>query len=127
VSRGGWGAAARFGGAIILAMAWAAAPSPAHSPSVGDVIAAVRGAERLEPVGIVSVERSPDLARMLVIRVDDRWSQAPAERRRAAAERWLESWRHVVRDGIVAVVDAESLETRVSYDVEGRAQIKPGP
>lgn len=98
-------------------------PSLAHSPTVGEAIAEVRSGEARQPVGVVEVEQSQELGRMLVIRVGEGWDRAPAARRRAAAERWWTSWRRVVDNGIVAVVDHASQASRVSYDRQGRAQL----
>ncbi len=117
-------AAAALLGSVLLGAAVAAG---AHSPGPGDAIAEIRGGEAHEPVGLRAVARSPELPRMLVVRVGPGWESASAARRREVATRWRATWRRVEPNGIVAVVDDESLESRVSYDRQGRAHLKDPP
>jgi hypothetical protein len=52
------------------------------------------------------------------------WLALPAAERRAAAEQWLQGWRHAVPQGIVAVVDAASGRARVNFDAHGHARVE---
>jgi hypothetical protein len=105
----------------VLATVVLAARSLAHSPSPADVIQRLQTDAARDELGIVAVSRHPDIARLLVIRVGERWHEVPADRRRQVAEQWAAAWRHAVAQGIVAVVDASTERSLVNFDSEGRA------
>ncbi|UCE86965.1 MAG: hypothetical protein JSU66_04320, partial [Deltaproteobacteria bacterium] len=60
-----------------------AASATAHWLQPEQVAARLRAPELREAFGIVAVERSPDLPRLLIVRVDARWSRAGRAARRA--------------------------------------------
>jgi hypothetical protein len=85
------------------------------------VIAQLRAPELRETYFIVEVARSPDLPRLLVVRVDRRWSEVEPARRARAAEQWRRLWRESTAQGVLAIVDSKGEATLVSFDAHGRA------
>lgn len=70
-------------------------------------------------VGVESAGRDAKVARLLVIRVGERWyALAPAARRTQASD-WHERWRQSVDHGIVAVLDARTAKTAVEFGPGG--------
>ena len=112
--------------AVVTALAVLAPSAWAHSVKPEQVIASLRAPSLRESLGVVAVERSGGLPRLLVIAVDARWRQAAPQARRAAAEDWYQRWRRSAPQGIVAIVDAASRDSLVSFDGNGRASLKSG-
>ena len=96
----------------------------AHALSVDQVIAQLRAPDMVEAFDVVSVDRSADLDRLLLVRVGPGWQRADPALRREASQKWLHMWRAATRNGIVAVVDAASEVSLVGFDADGRATLK---
>lgn len=115
-------AARVFAVAALLVSCWIETGS-AHTPSAEQVIGLVGSRDSRARYGVERVERHAEVTRLLLIRVGPAWSDAPAEARRAIAERWLEEWSHAVPGGIVAVLDARNDRALVNYDGGGHARL----
>ncbi len=111
----------------LLTLAVPALRASAHWLQPEQVVARLRAPELRDGFGVVAVERSEKLPRLLIVRVDARWSEASPERRRAAAEAWLRDWRESSPQGVLAIVDAASEGSLVSFDANGRAHLKDPP
>lgn len=103
-------------------------PLPGHSHRLtpDQVITRFRAADMAKTFDVAQVERSADLARMLVVRVGDGWWEAKSEDRVRVAEKWLHMWRDAVPGGIVAVVDPSDRPV-LNYDGNGKARLEPRP
>lgn len=90
-----------------------------------DIVAGLANDPQLQQqVGVVAVERIPALPRLLVIKVRRaQWESVSAETRTKLAEEWLETWRHNVAEGIVAVLDAATEQSVVNFDGLGHARL----
>lgn len=99
----------------------------AHTLTAGQVIARVGAADSVEAFGVVSVERSADLDRLLIVRVGKGWQEADPELRRTVSEKWLHMWRAATRNGVVAVINATGGTSLVGYDADGRATLTNPP
>lgn len=103
-----------------------AAAAAAHWPRPEDVIGRIGSQAMRETLGVVEVARDPRLPRLLVVRVGEKWPEAEPSARRAAAEEWWSSWRHIVSQGIVAVLEQGTERPLVNFDPDGRAILKNG-
>lgn len=110
-----------LGAAVVLAATCAAA----HHATPEQVVARLNSADMRVPFDIASVERSPELPRMLLVRVGKGWAQIDAVRRVEIAEEWYTLWRDAVPNGILAIVDAAD-RPLVNFDPGGRARLQ-GP
>jgi hypothetical protein len=97
-----WRAAVAAGAAVVLAATCAAA----HHATPEQVVARLNSADMRVPFDIASVERSPEMPRMLLVRVGKGWAQVDAVRRVEIAEEWYTLWRDAVPNGTLAIVDA---------------------
>jgi hypothetical protein len=91
-----------------------------------DIVAGLASDPQLrERLGVVAVHIEPQLPRLLIIKVDRaRWEAAAPETRIKLAEEWLETWRHNVPEGIVAVLDAATEQSVVNFDGFGHARLR---
>lgn len=114
--------------AAVLLNVVAAGVADAHWMRPEDVIAGLTSDPQLrDRVGVVAAKRQPSLPRLLVIKVRyDRWQTVPAAERRQLAEEWLDTWRHNVPEGIVAVLDASTDQSVVNFDGLGHAELRQG-
>jgi hypothetical protein len=96
----------------------------AHWQRAEDLLANLRSAEMRTAFGIVSAAPDPALARLLVVRVDQRWRAVSDTERRSAAETWLAHWREAIPQGIVAILDDATARPLVNFDATGRAAMK---
>lgn len=103
-----------------------ASTSHAHPLGADQVIARLLAPDMAKAFDVVSVERSADLDRLLVVRVGPGWQRAEPELRREASQKWLHMWKAATRNGIVAVLDADSEASLVGFDGNGEATLK-GP
>lgn len=123
-------AAARAARALLLGWAGAAsvaAPAAAHWVRPEQVVALLRQPELGACCGVVGVERSEALPRLLLVRVDGRFRALPATRQIELAEQWWHLWRSASPQGVLAIVDAATDASLVSFDPEGRARLRPPP
>ena len=111
-------------GAVLVVMGTAVAH--AHWMRPEDIVAGLASDAQLrERLGVVAVQIEPQLPRLLIIKVDRaRWEAASAEARTTLAEEWLETWRHNVPEGIVAVLDAATEQSVVNFDGLGHARLR---
>ena len=107
--------------ALCIGLCLAASGAQAHSVTPEDVIASFAPAALRARFGIVDVSQAAELPRLLVIRVDRRWSQVSPEQRRKTAQSWRLRWRASVPQGLLAIVDARNAASLVSFDLAGRA------
>jgi hypothetical protein len=110
---------------LLLAGVVSREPALAHRLSPELMIVQLESAATRGAYGVVDARRSAELPRLLMIAVDDGWAAIDPETRRVVAERWRRLWRESVSQGVVAVVDAASGESLVSFDAVGRARLKP--
>jgi len=112
-------------GVVLLAVVGPAA-AHAHWMRPEEIVAGLASDAQLrERLGVVAVQIEPRLPRLLIIKVDrTRWEAAPAETRTKLAEEWLETWRHNVPEGIVAVLDATTEQSVVNFDGLGHARLR---
>ena len=94
----------KYAAAILLV----AASVFAHTVEPGEVIAYLNSQQVREECGVTraaQVEGRPDL---LLIVINHKWFQLPAERRVKLAREWRDLWRHSVKSRRVSIVDAQS-------------------
>ena len=98
----------------------------AHWMRPEDIVAGLASDTQLrQRLGVIAVYIEPQLPRLLIIKVDrTRWEAASAETRTKLAEEWLETWRHNVPEGIVAVLDAATEQSVVNFDGLGHARLR---
>ncbi len=110
---------------MLVVVAWTTR-AHAHWMRPEDIVAGLAGDAQLrERLGVVAVHIEPQLPRLLIIKVDRaRWEAAPAQTRTKLAEEWLETWRHNVPAGIVAVLDAATEQSVVNFDGWGHARLR---
>ncbi len=101
-----------------------AAPLRAHTLPPETFMAWLRTPAVRDAFGIEDVTRDPGLPRLLVIRVGAGWDLAEATRRQQMAEAWQRDWRHIVPQGIVAILDQKTDRSLVQFDPEGHARLK---
>ena len=113
----------------LATLAMIAAPARAHWMRPEDIVAGLASDARLrDELGVVAVQIQADLPRLLVIKVDRvRWEAAAPQVRITLAEEWLETWRHNVPEGIVAVLDRATDQSVVNFDGLGHAQLRVTP
>jgi hypothetical protein len=92
--------------AVIVAFVLVAASAWAHTPAAEEVVASLATPAARVADGVERVEQDGRNPRVLVIRVGPGWFVLPRAARAATAERWRETWRLAVPNGIVAVLDA---------------------
>jgi hypothetical protein len=116
--------------AVALALCLVAAAGPqralAHQIRPEQVAAFILGDHRAALAGVVRVEPSPDLPRLLVVEVDARWPEASEAMRLEAVSDWRRSWREAEPQGLLGVVDAAGV-TLVGFDAEGRPYLEKAP
>jgi hypothetical protein len=122
-------APAACAGAVALLLLLHPAGVGAHWMRPDDIIAGLLLDRTLQTrVGLVDVYRDPDLPRLLILKVERaRWDTVPAAARISLAEEWLETWRHNVPEGIVAVLDEATSDSVVNYDGAGHARLVEKP
>src|SRR5215470_8672983 len=96
----------------------------AHTVTPEEVVAKIASPPVREAYGILTVERAPEVPRLLVVRVGDKWNELPVTMREDAASDWLVLWRHAVAQGIVAVLDGKTGRPVINFDAQGRAVVK---
>ena len=75
-------------------------------------------------VGVTGVHNDPKLPRLLIVNVRRGvWQSVPETERVRLAEEWLDTWRHNVPEGIVAVLDAATQQSLVNFDGLGHARL----
>lgn len=113
--------------AVLGALAVAAAMASAHCLRPEEIVGGLAHDQQLRAsVGVVGVRNDPKLPRLLIVSVRrDVWDAAPAAERIKLAEEWLDTWRHSVPEGIVAVLDATTEKSVVNFDAVGHAHLKP--
>lgn len=109
---------------VVAGLACATTGARAHWIGPEQVIAELRTAAARETYGITEVTRHPNLPRLLVLRVGPRWSELEPSKRRAAAEKWMERWRHSVPQGIIAILEDGTDRSLVNFDVQNRAALR---
>ena len=100
-----------------------AAAAVAHTISRAEVLAHlnsddVRARERIQRAW--SPSEKPTL---LIVEVSKPWHEKSRDARRAAAQRWVDLWRHAVARGRVSVVD-ERGQPMVRYTPSGAIQLR---
>ena len=112
-------------GAVLLAVVGTAG-AHAHWMRPEDIVAGLANDAQLhDRLGVVAVHIEPQLPRLLIIKVDRaRWDTVSPEARTTLAEEWLETWRHNVPEGIVAVLDAATEQSVVNFDGLGHARLR---
>ena len=117
----------RRGGCALLALlAVRAATASAHWLRPDEIVAGLANDVQLrERFGVARVQNDPKLPRLLIVSVrPDVWETVPASDRVRLAEEWLETWRHNVPDGIVAVLDVQTEQSLVHFDPFGHALLR---
>jgi hypothetical protein len=92
-----------------------------------DVIARIASPPSRETLGVVTATRDPRLPRLLIVRVGAPWAEVDAARRRDVAEEWWTAWRHVVPQGILAILEEGSDRPLVNFGVSGRTVVQDVP
>lgn len=112
-------------GVVLVALA-GTTDAHAHWMRPDEIVAGLAADTQLrERFGVVAVHIEPQLPRLLVIKVDrTRWEAASPDTRTKLAEEWLETWRHNVPEGIVAVLDAATEQSVVNFDGFGHARLR---
>jgi hypothetical protein len=105
----------------------ASAVAQAHGPAAADVVGALEASAVRARFGVMAAARDAKAPRVLLVRVGPKWSEAPADDRRTAAEEWLQLWRAAVPHGIVAVLDDETSASLVNFDATGHARLVGPP
>lgn len=95
----------------------------AHTVSPEEILGQLRAPAVREAYGVEDARRLENLPRLLLVRVGSRWSEVPADKRRAVAEEWARAWEHSVPQGIVSIVDAASGDAVVNFDALGNAHL----
>lgn len=103
------------------------ASAAAHSLAPEEILRRLGSTESRDTFDVREVRRDPALPRLLVVRVGSRWSAVSAAQRTAWAEEWQHAWRSSVRNGIFAVLAADSDEPVVNFDASGRARLSEPP
>ena len=96
-------------GLAIGTLAWG------HVPAPEEVVAAITAPAARAAMGIERAERDGRNPRLLLVRVGSDWFARSRPARAAAAAEWHSSWRHVVPQGVVAVLDASTDRVVVRY------------
>ncbi len=96
----------------------------AHTVAPEEVVAKIASPPVREAYGILTVERAPEVPRLLVVRVGRKWNELPVTMRQDAATEWQALWRHAVAQGIVAVLDANTGAPVINFDAQGHALVK---
>lgn len=113
---------------VMMACVTVLAPAvDAHWQRPEDVMARIVAPASRETLGVVTATRDPRLPRLLIIRVGAPWAAADTARRRHVAEEWWTAWRHVVPQGIVAILEEGSDRPLVNFGVGGRAVLQDAP
>ena len=102
---------------------WTAVAAGAHTPSPDAIVARLGGETARRDAGVESAARDARLPRLLVVRVGPAWTALPAERRAALAAAWWQAWRHAVPQGVVAILDAATGRSVVSFAADGTPRI----
>ncbi len=111
-------------GVSLASLVTLAAPATAHWVRPEEVVALLRQPELGRRCGVVGVERSEALPRLLLVRVDARFRALPAARQVELAEEWWHLWRSASPSGVLAIVDAETDASLVSFGPDGRARLR---
>jgi len=118
---------AAAGLAVLAVQAGATGSAPAHWVRPEQVVALLRQPELGRCCGVVGVERSEALPRLLLVRVDPRFRGLSPARQIELAEEWWHLWRSASPSGVLAIVDAATDTSLVSFDPEGRARLRSPP
>ncbi len=120
----GAGRASVFAAAVaaLTLLSLPARPALGHWISPEQIIGGLRNNPQLrDSVGVFEVQRNK---RILIIRViPATWQGVPAADRLHLAAEWWETWRHNVKEGVVAVVDARDDTSLVNFDGEGQPSL----
>jgi hypothetical protein len=108
----------------------AAAMASAHWLTPDEIVAGLANDRQLrDTVGVVSVRHDRTLPRLLIVSVRcELWERVPEADRIKLAEEWLDTWRHSVPEGVVAILDAATQHSVVNFDGLGHARLTaPSP
>ncbi len=110
---------------------WCSAPrgtADAHTVPPEAIVGRLSSDAARHAAGVESVVRDPRLPRLLLVRVGPRWEELPLARREALARSWWTAWRHAVPQGVVAVLDAATDRSVVTFARDGAARVAgPAP
>jgi hypothetical protein len=105
------------------------ARAAAHHVTPDEVIQSLTNTGARKTFDITDVERSPEMPRLLIVRVGPGWTHVYPTRRVIAAEEWYQLWRDAVPNGVLGIVDAAE-RPLVNFDPDGRATLhdpEPAP
>ncbi len=107
-------------------LAIAAAMASAHWLTPHEIVAGLANDRQLrDTVGVTGVRNDPKLPRLLIVTVRrEVWDRVPEADRIKLAEEWLDTWRHSVPEGVVAVLDAATEQSVVNFDGLGHARLR---
>jgi hypothetical protein len=111
---------------VAVGLACATRGADAHWLRPEQVIAELQDGALRKAYGITEVARHPNMPRLLVVRVGPGWAQLDPSKRRVAAEKWMARWRHVVPQGIIAILENGTDRSLVNFDAQGRAVLTDG-
>jgi len=110
-------------GVVLLA----AGQAVAHWEDPEGIVADLNGPATRSAIGVERAERDAQTPRLLIVRVGERWYSLPEVVRLEQAGTWLERWRHSVKQGIVAVLDAATDQPVVHFGPGGEIGLLARP